>query len=101
MYDYRQPASDDADDRSEITGFYSFPAGDTGKMQVYACGLSDGSPDWGAGVSFSAGFLVPRECTGDGGFGRRFPVSPRCGTGLRHGPLAMHRRVARVADSLD
>ena len=57
MYDYRQPASDDADDRSEVTGFYSFPAGDTTRMQVYAIGgLSDGSPDWGAGVSFTAGF---------------------------------------------
>ena len=57
MYDYRQPASDDADDRSEITGFYSFPTGERTKMQVYAVGgLSDGSPDWGAGLSLSTGF---------------------------------------------
>lgn len=57
MYDYRQPASDNADDRSEITGFYSFPTGERTKMQVYAVGgLSDGSPDWGAGVSLSTGF---------------------------------------------
>ncbi|MCM2336739.1 MAG: hypothetical protein NDI66_08165, partial [Pseudomonas sp.] len=57
MYDYRQPASDNADDRSEITGFYSFPTGERTKMQVYAVGgLSDGSPDWGAGLSLSTGF---------------------------------------------
>lgn len=57
MYDYRQPTSEAADDRSEVTGFYSFPTSDTSKMQVYATkGLTDGSPDWGAGLSFSAGF---------------------------------------------
>ena len=57
MYDYRQPTSDDADDRSEVTGFYSFPTSDTSKMQLYATkGLTDGSPEWGAGLSFSAGF---------------------------------------------
>lgn len=57
MYDWREAASDSADDRSEITGFYSFPTGDATKMQVYAVkGLSDGSPDWGGGVSFTAAF---------------------------------------------
>jgi hypothetical protein len=57
MYDYRQAASETSDDRSEVTGFYSFPTTDTTKMQVYATkGLSDGSPDWGAGLSFTAGF---------------------------------------------
>ena len=57
MYDYRQPTSDTADDRSEVTGFYSFPTSDTSKMQLYATkGLTDGSPDWGAGLSFTAGF---------------------------------------------
>lgn len=57
MYDYRQPMSDAADDRSELTGFFSFPTSDTSKMQLYATkGLTDGSPDWGAGLSFSAGF---------------------------------------------
>ena len=57
MYDYRQPASDTSDDRSEVTGFYTFPTTDTTKMQVYATkGLSNGSPDWGAGLSFTAGF---------------------------------------------
>jgi len=57
MYDYRQPASELSDDRSEITGFYSFPTSDTSKMQVYATkGLTDGSPDWGGGLNFTAGF---------------------------------------------
>ena len=57
MYDWRAAASEAADDRSELTGFYSFPTGARTKMQVYAVkGLSDGSPDWGAGLSLSAGF---------------------------------------------
>lgn len=57
MYDYREPTSEASDDRSEVTGFYSFPTSDTSKMQLYATkGLTDGSPDWGAGVSFTAGF---------------------------------------------
>lgn len=57
MYDYREPTSDDADDRSEVTGFFSFPTSETGKMQLYATkGLTDGSPDWGAGINFAAGF---------------------------------------------
>jgi hypothetical protein len=57
VYDYRQPASEDSDDRSEVTGFYSFPTSEQSKMQFYATkGLSDGSPDWGAGVSLSAAF---------------------------------------------
>lgn len=57
MYDWREAASASADDRSEVTGFYSFPTGASTKMQVYATGgLSDGSPDWGAGVSLTAGF---------------------------------------------
>ena len=57
MYDWRQAASDTADDRSELTGFYAIPAGERGKLQLYAVkGLSDGSPDWGAGVSFTRAF---------------------------------------------
>lgn len=57
MYDYRQPVSEDADDRSEVTGFYSVPTSERSKLQVYATkGLTDGSPDWGAGVSLTAGF---------------------------------------------
>ncbi|GAB3380463.1 transporter [Lysobacter fragariae] len=57
MYDWRQAASDGSDDRSEITGFYSLPTSEASKLQVYATkGLSDGSPDWGGGVNFTAGF---------------------------------------------
>lgn len=57
MYDWREAASDAADDRSELTGFWSVPAGDGGKFQLYAVkGLSEGSPDWGAGVSFNQAF---------------------------------------------
>ena len=57
MYDWRQAASDGADDRSELTGFYSFKGSDADKFQLYATkGLSDGSPDWGAGVSYSHQF---------------------------------------------
>ena len=54
MYDWRQAASDDSDDRSELIGFYGFQAGIDGRMQLYATGgLSDGSPDWGAGLSYT------------------------------------------------
>lgn len=57
MYDWRAAASDVTADRSEVTGFYSFPAGERTKMQVYAVkGLSDGSPDWGAGLSLTTRF---------------------------------------------
>ena len=57
MYDWRQAASDGADDRSELTGFYSIKAGAADKVQLYATkGLADGSPDWGAGVSYSHQF---------------------------------------------
>jgi hypothetical protein len=54
MYDWRAAASDTADDRSEITGFYSLRSGESTKWQFYATkGLSDGSPDWGAGIALS------------------------------------------------
>ena len=57
MYDWRQAASDDSDDRSEVTGFYSFPTGDASKMQLYGtAGLSDGSPQWATGLNFTTGF---------------------------------------------
>jgi hypothetical protein len=57
MYDWREAASAGFDDRSELTGFYSVPTGEAGKWQLYATkGLSDGSADWGAGLSFSQGF---------------------------------------------
>ena len=57
MYDYRQAASSLSSPRSEVTGFYSFGTTPASKMQVYAtAGLSNGSPDWGGGVSYTHGF---------------------------------------------
>lgn len=57
MYDWRQAASSGFDDRSEVTGFYSFGADPANRFQLYAtAGLSDGSPDWGGGISYSHGF---------------------------------------------
>lgn len=54
MYDWRQAASADSDDRSEVTGFFTTPTGEASKLQVYGtAGLSDGSPQWAAGVSFT------------------------------------------------
>jgi len=57
MYDWRQAASSGFDDRSEVTGFYSFGADPVNRFQLYAtAGLSDGSPDWGGGISYRHGF---------------------------------------------
>ena len=57
MYDWRQAASDTAEQRSEITGFYSFAAGAANKLQLYGTiGLSDGSPGWGVGMSYARAF---------------------------------------------
>lgn len=56
-YDWREAASTGYDDRSELTGFYTIPVGGAGKLQLYAlAGLSDGSPDYGAGLSYSRAF---------------------------------------------
>jgi hypothetical protein len=57
MYDWRAAATETADDRSEVTGFYSIRSGDAAKWQLYATkGLSDGSPEWGAGVALTYAF---------------------------------------------
>ena len=57
MYDFRQAAWDDSHDRSEVIGFYGFGAGADGRMQLYgSAGLSDGSPEWGAGLSYTHAF---------------------------------------------
>ncbi|MEO5565454.1 MAG: transporter [Luteimonas sp.] len=57
MYDWREAASSSFDDRSEVTGFYSFGGDAASRFQVYAtAGLSDGSPAFGGGVSYSHGF---------------------------------------------
>jgi hypothetical protein len=56
-YDWRSAASDTADDRSEVTAFYSIPASEDLKWQLYATkGLSDGSPEWGLGASMTYTF---------------------------------------------
>jgi hypothetical protein len=57
MYDYREAASSSFEDRSDLTGFFSAPASSGGRFQLYVSkGLSDGSPDWGAGASFLQSF---------------------------------------------
>ncbi|GAB6194730.1 transporter [Lysobacter xanthus] len=57
VYDWREAATTTTDPRSELTGFVTMPTGTKNQLQVYATkGFSDGSPDWGAGVSWTAGF---------------------------------------------
>ena len=57
VYDWREAASSSFEDRSELTGFYSFGGDSPNRFQLYAiAGLSDGSPDWGGGVSYSRRF---------------------------------------------
>lgn len=56
-YDWREAASDTADDRSELTGFYTVRFEETTKWQFYATkGLSDGSPEWGGGITVTHAF---------------------------------------------
>lgn len=56
-YDFRQSASDTFDDRREVTGFYSVDTASGNPFQVYVlAGLSDGSPDWGTGLSYGLRF---------------------------------------------
>ena len=57
VYDYRQKASDKSQARNELTAFYNHKVGDTAKLQAYVLGgFSDGSPDWGGGLSLKFGF---------------------------------------------
>ncbi|WP_149195084.1 transporter [Luteimonas suaedae] len=57
MYDYREAAANGFDDRSDAIGFLSTPAGTGSRLQLYLSkGLSDGSPDWGAGTRFMHSF---------------------------------------------
>jgi hypothetical protein len=57
MYDYREAASSRFDDRSEVTVFYSAPTAGGNRFQIYGlAGLSDGSPDFGAGVNYTWSF---------------------------------------------
>lgn len=55
-YDWREAAIEGFDDRSEVTGFYGVPAGQSGQFQVYLLhGLSDGGPELGGGVRYTLG----------------------------------------------
>ena len=57
MYEQRSALSRHMDNRRDATVFYSLPTASGGRFRLYAShGLSDGSPDWGAGVAVSAGF---------------------------------------------
>ena len=54
IYDYRESALVDTDDIHELTGFVSFDLNDDWQAEVSAfAGLTDSSPDWGAGFSVS------------------------------------------------
>lgn len=57
MYDHRTAVASGLDDRRDAVAFYSLPNASGGRIQLHASrGLSDGSPDWGAGISVSTGF---------------------------------------------
>ena len=57
MYDYREAAASGFDDRRDVIGFLSTEAGAGSRFQLYLSkGLSDGSPDWGAGTRFTRSF---------------------------------------------
>lgn len=54
IYDYRESAVAGGDALQELTLFVSFAAGNSMSLQPYVLGgLSDSSPDWGAGVMVS------------------------------------------------
>lgn len=52
-YDFRESASSNFDDRSEATVFFTLPGATGNTFQIYGLvGLSDGSPDYGAGINY-------------------------------------------------
>jgi hypothetical protein len=54
IYDIRDNTTDTGDGISEITGYLGRDLNDKWKIMVYGvAGLSDGSPDWGAGITFT------------------------------------------------
>lgn len=56
-YDYRQKTSSGGDEQSEMTAFYSHRFDKSWKGQAYVLsGFSDGSPDWGGGLSVGYAF---------------------------------------------
>lgn len=57
IYDYRERISAASEPRREATAYYSLRLSDATRLQSYVlAGFSDGSPDWGAGVSLKYGF---------------------------------------------
>lgn len=57
VYDYRDAATDFADNVSEVSPFATFKVTDSAVVQVYGVfGLSDGSPDTGGGVQLRKSF---------------------------------------------
>jgi hypothetical protein len=57
MYEHRTATARGLDARRDVIAFYSVPTTGIGRFQLYASrGLSDASPDWGAGIAVSAGF---------------------------------------------
>jgi hypothetical protein len=55
--DWRDAVSNAGGARRDATGFYNRPVGDSSELQVFASrGMSEGSPDWSAGVGISVGF---------------------------------------------
>lgn len=57
IFDYRERISTVSEPRREASAFYSLRVSDAARLQSYVqAGFSDGSPDWGAGVSLKYGF---------------------------------------------
>lgn len=57
MLEHRSASAEGLDDRRDAVGFYTLPTDAGGSVQLYAGrGLSDGSPDWSAGISIRSGF---------------------------------------------
>jgi hypothetical protein len=56
-YDYRQKSSATSAAQSELTAFYAHKLNKSWKTQAYVLkGFSDGSPDWGGGISVAYAF---------------------------------------------
>lgn len=57
VYEWREAVTSLTESRREATGFITMPAGEKNRLQLYATkGFSEGSPDWGAGVAYTAAF---------------------------------------------
>ena len=57
QYDWREAVTRTSEPRRDATGFYARPVGKASEVQVFAGkGMSDGSPDWNAGVGVTVGF---------------------------------------------